>query len=108
MLGGAMGPSSGVGPPLFIGMVLPTGATETPTGFSVGVDEICGLLADGHHYYEIFGGKPWLASAFRAWPAPGVLLLGGPYLECWDLLCFALYFKVEGLLGNSVEAEGRC
>ena len=66
---------------------------RNPTGLLVGVDEICGLLTDGHHCYEIFGGKPWLTSAFRAWSTFGVLLCGDPYFECWYLLCLSPSFQ---------------
>jgi hypothetical protein len=80
---------------------------RNPTSFWVGVNEVCGLLADSYCCCKTFGGKPWLASAFRAWPATGILLFEGPCFARWGLLCLSLRYKAEGPLGKSVGAEGR-
>jgi hypothetical protein len=81
--------------------VLPFDVTEIRSKLSVGFDEVCGLLADGHHYYKTFGGKPWSASALgrgRLLVSPS---LGAHALNVGGFFCKSPFAtNAEGTLRN--------
>jgi hypothetical protein len=60
---------------------------RSPIGSLVGVGEVCGLLADGHHYCKTFGGKPRSASALGRGRSPVSSSLGAHALDVGA--CFA-------------------